>query len=115
ELLLNEAGRARRNGEFANVETILEAVECTLDHLRETHPNPFSCHPLTENAWEIVQALLQAGYEPQMWKRQPQRAEVLVTQGTPTLKRVILEHQSDGWQIISGANATANDLIDGTQ
>ncbi len=115
ELLLNEAGRARRNGEFANVETILEAVECTLDRLRETHPEPFSCNPITEDAWEIVQALLQAGYEPQMWKRQPQRAEVLVTQGTPTLKQVILEHQLDGWQIISGANATANELINGTQ
>jgi len=62
-----------------------------------------------------VQALLAAGYEPQVWTLSHNQAEVLATQGTPTLKQLILERQNDGWQIVSGTSAAGEDLIQGAQ
>lgn len=115
ELLLNEAGRARRSGDYAHAERILGEVPIVLDRIQAQHPHPFSGHHRAQTAWEVVQALLAAGYEPQVWSLSNNQAKVLVTQGTPTLKQLILERQDDGWQIISGTSAAADDLIYGAQ
>jgi hypothetical protein len=50
-----------------------------------------------------------------MWTLSHNQAEVLATQGTPTLKQLILELQNDGWQIVSGTSAAGEDLIQGAQ
>ncbi|GAB4481243.1 MAG: hypothetical protein Kow0088_23380 [Anaerolineales bacterium] len=115
ELLLNEAGRARRAGEFGRAEAIIEAVESALAGLPRKNGEYFSYHPIARDAWDVVSVLLALGYEPQMWTLGNDRAEVLVTQGSTTLKQVILERHTDGWQILSGASATADDLIERTQ
>ncbi|RCK77205.1 MAG: hypothetical protein ANABAC_3630 [Anaerolineae bacterium] len=115
ELLLNEAGRARRAGDYRHAERILEEVSIVLDRIQAQNPNPFSGSPIAQSAWEVVQVLLAAGYEPQVWTLSSDRAEVLITQTTPALKQVILERQNDGWRIISGASAATDDLIQGTQ
>ena len=115
ELLLNEAGRARRAGDYYHAERILGEVSIVLDRIRAKHPNPFSGQPLVQTAQEVVQALLAAGYEPQVWTLSHNQAEVLATQGTPTLKQLILERQNDGWQIVSGTSAAGEDLIQGAQ
>lgn len=115
ELLLNEAGRARRSGDYAHADRILGEVSIVLDRIQAKHPNPFSGYPLAQTAWEILQTLLTAGYEPQMWSLSNNQAKVLVTQATPALKQLILERQNDGWQIVSGATAAADNLIHGAQ
>ncbi len=115
ELLLNEAGRARRAGEIVQGAAFLDAIKCALEGLKEKHPEPFSCHGSAKSGWEIVQILLAAGYEPQMWVRDLGYAEVIVTQGSTQLKQVILELRGEEWQIVSGTNAAADELIEGTQ
>ncbi len=115
ELLLNEAGNARRAAEFGRAARIIEAVGKVLANLEEEYPEPFSADPLTENAWEVVQVLLEAGYEPQLWMLNHEQAEVLVTQGTPILKRLTLRRQPEGWTIVSGTSAARDDLVQGTQ
>lgn len=115
ELLLNEAGRARRSGDYAHADRILGEVSIVLDRVQAKHPHPFFGYPLAQAAWEVVQALLATGYEPQMWSLSENQAKVLVTQGTPTLKQLILERRNEGWQIVSGTSAPADDLIQGAQ
>jgi hypothetical protein len=115
ELLLNEAGRSRRGGEYARAQSILEAVESILSGFQRAVDDPFADHPLARNAWEVVQVVLAAGYEPQVWTLGYEQAQVLVTQGLPTLKRLLLERNNQGWQIVSGASATTDDLIEWTQ
>ncbi|PWH17065.1 MAG: hypothetical protein DDG59_08450 [Anaerolineae bacterium] len=111
ELLLNEAGRARRSGEYAQAERLIEAVSSVLERVQAKHPNPFSGDRLAQDAWQVVQVLLAAGYEPQVWTLTHDQAQVLVSQATPILKQVILERQNDGWQIVSGTSAAGEDLI----
>lgn len=115
ELLLNEAGRARRANEYNRFREINEAITSTLDYFKGNATNPFLGNVLANNALQVVQILTTNGYEPQTWILSYKRAEVWVTQGTPHLRLVVLENQNGKWRIISGASAATDDLIQWTQ
>lgn len=115
ELLLNEAGHARRAQEYNRYWRIHEAISAILDDLPLKNTTPFFGNSLADDAWQVVQVLVANGYEPQMWTSSQDHFLVWVTQGTPYLKPVNLEKQAGKWQILSGASAATDDLIQGTQ
>ncbi|MCS7247611.1 MAG: hypothetical protein NZ840_05140 [Anaerolineales bacterium] len=111
ELLLNETGRAQRAGDYVLAERRVQAVERVLNRLEQGLPAPFAADPIAEDAWEVVQVLLAAGYEPQTWSLDGQRAQVRATRGASHLIEIVLEKQSGTWQIRSRTSAAGEDLI----
>lgn len=101
EILLNQAGRARQSGDFAQCEEVTQAVSLVLDHWEANDPQPYRIHPRAQTAWEIVQLLLAAGYEPQRMDFNDRDAAAWVTTQHAALAEVHLRFSANGWAIQS--------------
>jgi hypothetical protein len=65
ETLLVAASGHFKAGRYVETEETLDAVNMVLDAMGDNNPKPFTSHPLAMAHYEIVQALLDQGYQSQ--------------------------------------------------
>lgn len=104
ETLLVSAGTDQRTGAYEDAWRAIRAVDAVLDALQAGRSAPFQVDPLAQAHWEVVQAVLAQGYEPQAIELQAGQAQVTVSAGSSALVSLLLADTGAGWVLLSSSD-----------
>jgi hypothetical protein len=99
EVMLAHAYTDLSLGEYTRVSQWLSAIQAVLDAVQRGDDHPFEVNDQSADFYDIVQALVQAGYEPQRIDLEGDSARAWVTAHSPELVEISLARGVTGWKI----------------
>jgi hypothetical protein len=103
ETLLATAYTGLAQADYAVVDQVLSAVNAVLDAVQRGNPQPFEVNRQAADAYAIVQAVSQAGYQTQKMTVDQDAAQVWATADEESLIALNVTRTDTGWEINAGA------------
>jgi hypothetical protein len=97
ETMLVSANNHLISGEFPECGRLLMAINNVLEKIDQADPDPFNADPLAVEYFDIVNMLLENGYQPQQIQIIENSARVLALAGGPELVELYLEVEDNVW------------------